>query len=160
MTTYKLFRLKNGNLYPLYVLADKALPLKTKIKAEIGELVDETHVKAKGVGGRLSLRPGFHSTLIPFTDWIGKKEDDGTLVQRRDTVWCECEVVGKEVIVTERNGLRDLPKNWYYFKTNSKQKYPWIISDNIKIKKILTDEEVAEICRANGIEPQRKEGAA
>ena len=62
-------------------------------------------------------------------------------------------------MVTDRNGLRTLPKNWYYFKTNTKQKWPWVISDNIKIKKILTDEEVANICKANGINPQRKEVA-
>lgn len=157
MTTYKLFRMKNGNLYPLYVLADKAMPIGKRVKAEVGELKDETHVKAKGCGGSLSLRPGYHSCYVPFTDWIGKKADDGTLIQRADTVWCECEVTGKEQIVTERNGLRHLPKGWYHFKTNSKQKKPWVISDNIKVVKILTDEEVAEICKANGYEPQRKE---
>ena len=158
MTTYKLFRIKNGKLYPLYVLADKETLIGKKLKAEIGELKDTTHVKAKHLS-TLSLRPGWHSTLVPYTDWIGKKTEDGTLIQRKDTVWCECEVTGTEQVVTDRNGLRTLPKNWYYFKTNTKQKWPWVISDNIKIKKILTDEEVASICKANGINPQRKEVA-
>lgn len=157
MTTYKLFRIKNGKLYPLYVLADKEMPIGVKIKAEVGELKDDTHVKAKGCGGSLSLRPGYHSTYVPYTDWIGKKADDGTLMQRADTVWCECEVAGKEQIVTERNGLRHLPRGWYRFKTNTKQKEPWVISDNIKVIRILSDTEVAEICKANGYEPQRKE---
>ena len=42
MTTYKLFRIKNGKLYPLYVLADKEMPIGVKIKAEVGELKDDT----------------------------------------------------------------------------------------------------------------------
>lgn len=157
MTVYKLFRTKNGKLYPLYVLADKEMPIGVTIKAEVGPLKDETHVKAKGCGGSLSLRPGMHATHVPYTDWIGKKAEDGTLIQRADTVWCECEVEGKEQIVTERNGLRHLPNGWYHFKTNSRQREPWVISDNIKIVKVLSDDEVAAICKANGYEPQRKE---
>ena len=159
MKTYKLFRVKNGKLYPLYVLADKETPIGKTLKAEVGELKDETHVKAKGCGGSLSLRPGYHSCHVPFTNWIGKKADDGTLIQRADTVWCECEVVGEEQIVKERNGLRHLPRSWYHFKTNSKQREPWVISDNIKVVRVLSDKEVAEICKANGYEPQRKEKA-
>lgn len=158
MTVYKLFRVKNGNLYPLYVFANKPMPIGKRINAEIGELADETHVKSKL--GALSLRPGFHSCYIPFTDWIGKKAEDGTLIQRKDTVWCECEVTGKEQVVTERNGLRHLPKSWYHFKTNSKQKRPWVISKSIKIIKVLSDKEVETICKANGVEPQRKEVVA
>lgn len=81
---------------------------------------------------------------------------DGTLAQRANTVWCECEVKGKEVECVERNGFREVPKGTYYFfRTNSKQKEPWIISDYLKIKKVLTNAEVAEICRENGIEPQK-----
>lgn len=161
MTVYKLFRVRNGSLYPLYVLADKEIQIGKWLDAECGQLVDEGHVKAKGCSGRLSLREGWHSTEIPFTDWIGKKSDDGTLLQRKDTVWCECEVKGKQVECTERNGFRHVPKeSWYYFKTNSKQERPWIISDKIRVNRILADDEVAEICRANGIEPQPLEVGA
>lgn len=156
MTVYKLFRTKNGKLYPLYVLANKEVPIGIRCKAEVGELADKTHVKARKLTV-LSLRPGYHSTHIPFTDWIGKKADDGTMLQHKDTVWCECDVQGKEQIVTERNGLRHLPNGWYHFKTNSKQREPWVISDNIKVVRVLCDKEVAEICKANGYEPQRRE---
>lgn len=155
MKVYKLFRVKKDKLYPLYVDANTEMKTGKWLKAIVGDKADDTHVKAKGCGGRLSLRPGFHSTTIPFTDWIGKKEPDGTLAQRIDTVWCECEVRGKEIKVTERNGLRTLPNGYYKFRTNSKQKDPWIISDSIYIKKILSYSEVADICRANGIEPQK-----
>lgn len=153
MRTYKLFRIKDGKLYPLYVDANTETKVGCWLKSKIGELKDETHVKSKL--GALCLRSGWHSTTIPFTDWIGKKEDDGTLSQKLDTVWCECEVKGKEIEVTERYGLRKVPENCYYkFKTNSKQKEPWIISDMIYINRVLSFSEVAEICRANGIEPQ------
>jgi len=152
MKTYKLFRIKNGKLYPLYVEANKETPIGIELKASVGVKADATHVKSRL--GPLSLRPGWHSTRIPFTDWIGKKQKDGTLAQKPDTVWCECEVEGKQLEVKDRYGSRELLKGWYFFKTNSKQKEPWIISDKIKINKILTNDEVADICRANGIEPQ------
>lgn len=159
MKTYKLFRIRNGALYPLYVEAKRAMPIGSLIQAQVGELADDTHVKASGCGGKLALRPGFHSTTIPYTDWIGKRDNDGSLIQRKDTVWCECEVEGKEQIVTDKHGLRTLPEGFYYYKTNSKQKDPWIISKAITIRRILSDQEVKDICAANGIVAQRKEAA-
>ena len=156
MKTYKLFRVKNGKLYPLYVEANREMEVGKWLKSGVGERVDDTHVKASGCGGSLRLRSGYHSTTIPFTDWIGEKQDDGTLAQRKNTVWCECEVKGKEVENKTREGYDVVPKDsYYYFKTNSKQEEPWIISDWLKIKRILSNDEVAKICRANGKEPQR-----
>jgi len=156
MTTYKLFRLKNGKLFPLYVEANKEIKIGKWLRAGCGDKVDTTHVKATGCGGKLSLRPGYHSTNVPFTDWIGKKMPDGTLAQRSDTVWCECEVKGEEIECTERNGFRELQRDkWYYFKTNSKQKDPWIISDWLKVNRILSCDEVGNICRSKGIQPQK-----
>ena len=152
MKVYKLFRVKNNKLYPLFVNANTEMKLGKWLSAEVGEKADDTHVKSRL--GKLSLRPGFHSTTIPFTDWIGKRMEDGTLARRPNEVWCECEVKGKEINVSERNGLRELPKGYYLFKTNSKQKEPWIISDKIKINKVLTEDEVKEICLANGIKAQ------
>ena len=159
MKVYKLFRIKGNKLYPLYVEAKREMPIGKWLLAQVGELADETHVKASGCGGKLALRPGFHSTLIPFTDWIGKKTEDGSLIQRADTVWCECEVRGKRIEVKSKKGLRTLPKGYYFFRTNSKQKDPWIVSRWLRIIKILSDEEVKDICLANGVEPQRKEAA-
>ena len=153
MKTYKLFRIKNGKLYPLYVEANREMEIGKWLRAESGEKADETHVKSKL--GALALRPGFHSTHIPFTDWIGKKMPDGTLAQKPDTVWCECEVKGDEIECKSRHGFRELQRNkWYYFRTNSKQKDPWIISDWLKINKILTRNDVVQICEANGIVAQ------
>ena len=153
MKTYKLFREKNKKLYPLFVLTNKEIPIGEEMKAEIGPLKDEGHVKSKL--GALALRPGFHSCEIPFTDWIGERASDGSLLQRSDTVWCECEVTGKQIYTTERYGLKTIPNGWYYLKLNSKQKQPWIISDNITVKRKLSHTEVKSICEANGIKAQR-----
>lgn len=110
----------------------------------------------KGCGGKLRLRSGWHSTGIPFTDWIGEKQDDGTLAQRKDTVWCECEVKGTEIESKTKNGYDIIPDDsYYFFRTNSKQTDPWIVSDWLKVVKKLSNDEVAEICRSNGIEPQK-----
>lgn len=158
MKTYKLFREKDNKLYPLYVEANREMELGKWLDASVGEKIDETHVKAKGCGGSLSLRPGFHSTKIPYTDWIGKRQPDGTLAQRPDTVWCECEVEGDQLNVTDRYGSRELLNGWYYFKTNAKQIDPWIISNRIKVNKKLTNEEVSEICKSFGIKAQKIAG--
>ena len=130
------------------------MPLGEWINAKVGELKDETHVKSSL--GALSLRPGFHSCEVPFTDWIGKKGEDGKLYQRQDTVWCECEVLGNQLNITERYGLRTIPDGWYYFKTKPKQIFPWIISDKIKINRILSDEEDLNIFEKNGVKAQPK----
>lgn len=152
MTTYKLLRIREGRLFPLYVEHKREMPLGEWLEAGIGELADKNHVR--GRCGPLSLRPGFHSCHIPFTDWIGKRGADGKLYQRPDTVWCECEVEGQEQKVKNRNGLMVLPSDWYYFRTNPRQKDPWIISNRIFIRRILAREEVADICKAHGLEAQ------
>lgn len=151
MTTYKLLRIRDGQLYPLFVETDREMKIGEWLEAGIGEKADDTHVKSKL--GPLSLRPGFHSTQVPFTDWIGKRDGD-RLIQRKDTVWCECEVDGDQVEVKNRYGLRTVPEGWYYFRTRPKQPFPWIISRRIFIRRVLDPEEVARICRANGVEPQ------
>jgi len=151
MTTYKLLRIRNGRLYPLFVETDREMKIGEWLEAGIGEKADDTHVKSKL--GPLSLRPGFHSTQVPLTDWIGKRDGD-RLIQRKDTVWCECEVDGDQVEVKNRYGLRTVPEGWYFFRTRPKQPFPWIISKRIFIRRVLDPEEIARICRAHGVEPQ------
>ena len=157
MKTYKLFRIREGRLYPLFVETGCEMKMGRWLKAGVGELVDPTHVKSRL--GPLALRPGFHSTEVPFVDWIGKRQR-GILVQRKDTVWCECEVDGLQENPSERYGKRTLPEDWYYFRTKARQTFPWIISSRILIKRILSHAEVSAICRDHGIEaqPQWAEG--
>ena len=154
MKTYKLFRMKEGRLYPLFVRAVSQRRNELRLEAYIGELVDPTHVKSKL--GPLALRPGFHSTEVPFVDWIGKKQG-GILVQRKDTVWCECEVDGQQEHPSERYGKRTLPEDWYYFRTKPNQPFPWIISNRIKIMRVLDHAEVEAVCQAHGIVAQKTE---
>ena len=156
MTTYKLIRIREGRLFPLYVEHGREMVIGKWMEAGIGERLDETHVK--GRCGPLSLRPGFHSTRIPFADWIGKRGPGGRLYQKRDTVWCECEVEGREQLVTDRNGLRTLPSDWYFLRTNTRQTEPWIISNRILIRRILPRAEVKAICKAHGLTAQPMEG--
>lgn len=158
MVTYKLVnkRMVNGkpHYYPLYVNAKAEMETGVWLTAEPGELVDETHVKASGCGGKLSLCPGFHSTLTPFCDWIGKRVN-GILVQRKNTVWVECRVIGKQFFC---NHSRELLDGWYYRRTNAKQKDPWVVSKYLMIVRELTRAEVEQKCRENGLVAQRMEG--
>ena len=152
--TYKLFRMKEGRLYPLFVETGREMKKGIWLEACVGELVDPTHVKSKL--GPLALRPGFHSTEVPFTDWIGKRQE-GVLVQRQGTVWCECEVDGQQEHPSERYGKRTLPEDWYYFRTKPNQPFPWIISNRIKIMRVLDHAEVEAVCQAHGIVAQKTE---
>ena len=45
MKAYKLFRVKSGALFPLYVLSDKEVPIGQWIPAECGELTENGKVK-------------------------------------------------------------------------------------------------------------------
>lgn len=155
MIVYKLCCIKDGKLYPLYVETDKEIKTGIWLKAVCGPLADDTHVKSSGCGGKLSLRPGWHTTTVPWTDWIGTKQPDGTLARRKDNVWCECEIRGNELNVTARNGLRTVPEGYYRFRTNVKQRDPWIISGEMKVNRILSNAEVDSICRAKGFVPQK-----
>lgn len=154
MKTYKLFRMREGRLYPLFVETGREMKMGKWLEAGVGELVDPTHVKSKL--GPLALRPGFHSTEVPFADWIGKRQGS-ILVQRKDTVWCECEVDGQQEYLSERYGKRTLPKDWYYFRTKPNQPFPWIISNKIKIKRVLDHAEVEAVCCAHGVVAQKME---
>lgn len=154
MRTYKLFRIREGRLFPLFVETGREMEIGKWLEAGIGKLADPFHVKSKL--GPLALRPGFHSTEVPFADWIGKKEN-GKLVQRKDTVWCECEVNGQQEHPSEKHGKRTLPEDWYYYRTRAKQPFPWIISNRILIKRVLSHAEVETICQEHGVQAQKLE---
>lgn len=152
MKVYKMFDLhKDGTLGPLYVNRADRMPLNEWLEAKMGPAADETHVKSK-LGNLSSKHPGFHCTTVPFSDWIGKKQD-GQLVRRVNNVWCECEIKGKEV----KPDWFHIPEGYYYFKTNSKQKDPWIIAKYLKINRILSNDEVDRLCLEKGIQPQPME---
>ena len=169
MRAYKLFRQKKGVLYPLYVYANEEMPMGVWLEAKDGEREGD---KVKSKLGRLAYRPGFHLAEIPNAHWIGKREN-GELVMRADTVWCEVEYETTVNYTPEarENGwkagkwaanrayLKHIPVGGYYkYRTNSNGDV-WIICGEIKILRILPDDERMAICLSKGVIPQRRETA-
>ena len=165
---YKLFRLKNNQLYPLYVFPNEIIPMNSWLTAKCGELFDSTHVRTKI--GNLALRPGFHLAEIPNSPWIGQKAADGSLLRRNDNVWCECEhsdnicyqdyvnEIGrnkKGIVIPKNAMMREIPIDGYYHYKTNPQGDVWIIAGAIKVNRILSNDEVEMICRENGVEPQK-----
>lgn len=142
MIVYKLFKMyKNGELHPLYM--DKSEP------TPIGELI--THRIGKG---SMALRAGWHSSEWPVALHIGAKNEAGKVAYREPwQVWCKCYVPDDEIRESiPRYGFKDVPAGKFYrFKTNPNMIDWWIISDRIKVLKILTDKEVYRINSKRGI---------
>ena len=160
-TGYKLFEMnQESKLFPLFIG-------KTK-ETEIGKWLHAEYIPTKG----FACRGGWHIGTIPSAPWL--MSVDGTYKSQRSKywrrVWCEVEYsteinynpearengwkAGKWA--AKRACLDHLPVNGYYeYKTNSKQKDPWIICGSMRIIKELSNEEVAEICYENGVQPQR-----
>lgn len=166
---YKLFRVKRGRLFPLYVLSEKETPIGIWLEAEAGELQVNGKVKAK-LGNGLCFRPGWHISSIPLATHIGIKKNGVIVAQHPDTVWCEVEY-SDEIDYQEKankNGtnrhgkviqtkayLKEIPVNGFYrFKTNPNMFGEWIIAGAIKVIRVLSNEEVKQICEANGVKAQ------
>jgi hypothetical protein len=164
---YKMFRQKEEKLYPLYVLSNKETPIGIWIEAEEGPRLLNGKVKSKL--NPLAFRPGWHIAEIPNAPWIGVKSESGELLRRKDNVWCEVEYLADICYTHEaycngyNNGkwaanrayLKHIPVGGYYkYKTNSLGD-DWIIAGEIKVTKILTNEEVNQICLLHNVIPQR-----
>jgi len=153
MKCYKLFRLKDNKLYPLYVLANEPIPVGVWLEAKEGiKASDGKHVKSRL--GNLSYRPGFHMVSMPRVLHLGKKlhkEDKMPSFRNKEHVWCECEM-DTTIHYEDYKAMKNIPKNGYYkFKTNSKAIDDWYIAGRIKVNRLLTDEEVHEINSIDGI---------
>lgn len=75
MKAYKLFRIKNGKLHPLFINRNQEIPL--------GEwLVAENH-PTKG----FAIRKGWHCTLKPIAPHLKLNLKNG-----EQRIWVECEV--------------------------------------------------------------------
>ena len=170
---YKLFKVKKdrpGQVFPLFVNANEAVPTDVWMKAVAGPTtVENGKVKVKSKLGGLAYRPGWHSGNLPLSTHIGERSNpvDKKMapdIRPSDQVWAEIEVsndVDWQTEATKRakttkKGTIDLktahitdqlPVGGHYkYKTNSNMTGEWLISGEIKLTgKILTDEEVAEI---------------
>lgn len=138
-------------------------------------------VKAGGRGtqggsGTLAYRPGWHLGTIPYAVQFNRKnpETGEKDLFPKDFVWAEVEYANDVDYQDEarkegvnRNGkyqhslagLKRLPVNGSYrYRTNPNPNTDeWIIIGAMKVNRILTDEEVDELVRKAGREPQKRE---
>lgn len=164
MIAYKLFKVKGGKLYPLYVNTETEIPMNVWLSAEAGPKTENGKVKSKL--GELAYRPGFHLTEIPYAGHIGKKMNTGGLCQRKDTVWCEVECHDHDITEEVRAGVKNLrdacmktvPVGAYYrYRTNPNAEVEWFISGEMRVIRTLSQYEVNLLCLAKGVMPQTTE---
>lgn len=159
MKAYKLFRIKNNELYPLYVFANEPLPLNQWIDAKEGE--KNAHGKVKSKIGALAFRPGWHGCEYPVATHIGGKTDPRLKApnyRKSEQVWAEVEFASEIDYQTEADAspkgciVDRVPLNgFYFFQTNSKAVCRWLIGGTMKINRVLSDSEVARINSAVGL---------
>ena len=173
---YKLFKVKKGfpgELFPLFVGANQSVTTGEWIQAKAGELTQtkEGKTMVKSTLGPLAYRPGWHSGNLAIATHIGAKKettDKAPALRANDQVWAEVEVgndVDWQTIANERaeigkNGKAiartahitdQLPLGGSYnYKTNSNMTGSWIISGEMKVNRVLTDQEVEQINKEGG----------
>lgn len=168
---YKLFkRKKDGNIYPLFVNANKPVPIGQWLDAEEGTQ-GKSEGKVKSSIGDLAYRPGWHAGDLPVATHIGgksRKELTAPDYRPDDHVWAEVEMPndvdwqsvansrmrrtadGKPILNTAH--ITDqLPKGGFYrYKTNPNMTGNWLIGGSMKVNRILHDDEVKQINDAAG----------
>lgn len=178
------YRGKDGKLYPPMVANPNGAdtPIGVWLDADAAPIAGESktgrqQVKAGGKGtqggsGTLAFRPGWHLGEIPYALQFNRKDETGerTLFPK-DFVWAEVEYAkdvdyqaeAESYGYTENGkyrhsyaGLPRVPENGSYrYRTNpNPQTDPWIITGAIKVNRVLTKEEVDDIVRKAGREPQ------
>lgn len=174
---YKLFRVSKshkGCIFPLYVDADEPTPIGTWVSAKCGTQTANGKVKSRL--GELCYRPAWHLSDYPLATHIGVKGTSGRIeMMKPDTVWCICEYSDQISYQAEadRNGfvngkfvpkcayIKYVPTHGYYrYKTNPNMFGTWILAGEIKVVKVLTDEEVAQILQANNLPVMPRKGGS
>lgn len=172
---YKLFRTKgDGKLYPLFVHADKPVPMGEWLEAEEGPQ-GKAEGKVKSKLGDLAYRPGWHAGDLPMATHIGGKSDPSLKKPdyRPDNhVWAEVEMAAdkdwQSVADSRGKGVKahitdQVPYGGFYrYKTNPNMTGNWLIGGHMKVNRVLPDEEVKAINDAAGTAdlPRRSEGFA
>lgn len=162
-TGYKLFKQKNGKLYPLYVLANEETPIGVWLDAKSGPRTKKGKVKSRL--GELAYRPGWHiNDGLPYVNHIYTIHN-GERYLKDGCVWCEveyrtdCSYEEEANAAGWKNGkwspvraqLDYLPKDGYYrYKTNPNMDGAWIIAGEMRVVRVMDDNEVEQICKANG----------
>jgi hypothetical protein len=169
---YKLFRTDDaGNLYPLYINNKTPLPMNTWLPAEIGAATPSGKVKSKL--GPLAMRPGWHAGDVPVATHIGGKSQ-GKYQKKPDyrpdnQVWAEVEMADDvdwqseanrraernrrgEIVPRTAHVTDQVPAGGHYrYKTNPNMTGEWLIGGEMRILRVLSDDEVKAINQRAGL---------
>ena len=182
---YKVFVLKDGKLYPPMVANPDgaATPVGVWLDADAAPIAGESktgrpQVKQGGKGtqggsGKLAYRPGWHLGVVPYAIQFNRKDADGdkTLFPK-NFVFAEVEYAADVDYQEEARqeginpsgkyqhslaGLKHLPTDGYYmYRTNpNPETDPWVITGAMKVNRILTRAEQADLVSKAGREPQQ-----
>lgn len=187
---YKVFVLKNGELYPPMVANPDgaATPVGVWLDADAAPIAGQSktgrnQVKAGGKGtqggsGKLAYRPGWHLGEIPYALQFNRIDENGNKeLFPANFVWAEVEYANdvdyqEEAMSYGINpsgkfqhslaGLPRVPENGAYrYRTNpNPETDPWIITGAMRVKRLLTPSEVDVMVEKAGREPQRRQEGA
>jgi hypothetical protein len=167
---YKLFKVdpkRPGELFPLFVNSDTPVPIGRWLRASEGPITAGGKVKSKI--GDLAYRPGWHAGDRPTANHIGGDRVGGKPTTRRsDQVWAEVEMPNDtdwqsvanqrgtnakgQVVPVKAHITDQMPVGGHYrYKTNSNMTGDWLISGDMKVNRVLSDEEVAHLNAAHGV---------
>ena len=182
---YKVFVLKDGKLYPPMVANPDgaATPVGVWLDADAAPIAGESktgrpQVKQGGKGtqggsGKLAYRPGWHLGVVPYAIQFNRKDAEGNkTLFPKNFVFAEVEYAADVDYQEEARqeginpsgkyqhslaGLKHLPTDGYYmYRTNpNPETDPWVITGAMKVNRILTRAEQAELVKNVGREPQQ-----
>lgn len=182
---YKVFVLKDGKLYPPMVANPDgaATPVGVWLDADAAPIAGESktgrpQVKQGGKGtqggsGKLAYRPGWHLGVVPYAIQFNRKDADGNkTLFPKNFVSAEVEYAADVDYQEEARqeginpsgkyqhslaGLKHLPTDGYYmYRTNpNPETDPWVITGAMKVNRILTRAEQADLVSKAGREPQQ-----
>lgn len=182
---YKVFVLKDGKLYPPMVANPDgaATPVGVWLDADAAPIAGESktgrpQVKQGGKGtqggsGKLAYRPGWHLGVVPYAIQFNRKDADGNkTLFPKNFVFAEVEYAADVDYQEEARqeginpsgkyqhslaGLKHLPTDGFYmYRTNpNPETDPWVITGAMKVNRILTRAEQAELVKNAGREPQQ-----
>lgn len=182
---YKVFVLKDGKLYPPMVANPNgaATPVGVWLDADAAPIAGESktgrpQVKQGGKGtqggsGKLAYRPGWHLGVVPYAIQFNRKDAEGNkTLFPKNFVFAEVEYAADVDYQEEARqeginpsgkyqhslaGLKHLPTDGYYmYRTNpNPETDPWVITGSMKVNRILTRAEQAELVKNAGREPQQ-----
>lgn len=182
---YKVFVLKDGKLYPPMVANPDgaATPVGVWLDADAAPIAGESktgrpQVKQGGKGtqggsGKLAYRPGWHLGVVPYAIQFNRKDAEGNkTLFPKNFVFAEVEYAADVDYQEEARqeginpsgkyqhslaGLKHLPTDGYYmYRTNpNPETDPWVITGAMKVNRILTRAEQAELVKNSGREPQQ-----